>query len=320
MNPCTSQIVIPARLASTRLPRKLLLGQTGKTLLEHTYEAASRSWRPNGVCVAADTAQIFAACRAFGGNVEITDPQGGERRRIASPRSPGDWRASISSSTSKAMSRNSPGSSIDLVIGLLEEDAAAVMATLATPIRTRRVLEDPACVKWFSMDSGRAPYFSRSPIPRARDWDDGLPTAEPPYFMSTRAVCLSPRVFPAPGPMPQSPLEQLENLDSLRVLESGHAILRRRGRRADFRHRHAGRLSAVCRAVAAKTPRPLRASRTIWDCPVFLPPHCPNFRPTKMGLSPSHGALLGLDRRTADGIMAVGLIPNGGRTGFDRAV
>ena len=48
MNPCISHIIIPARLASTRLPRKLLLCETGKTLLQHTYEAASRAARPQG--------------------------------------------------------------------------------------------------------------------------------------------------------------------------------------------------------------------------------------------------------------------------------
>ncbi len=46
MNHYTSHIIIPARLASTRLPRKLLLRETGKTLLQHTYEAASRAKRP----------------------------------------------------------------------------------------------------------------------------------------------------------------------------------------------------------------------------------------------------------------------------------
>src|SRR5262249_49623514 len=48
-----STIVIPARLASTRLPRKLLLAETGKPLIQHTYEAASRATRPASVVVAA---------------------------------------------------------------------------------------------------------------------------------------------------------------------------------------------------------------------------------------------------------------------------
>ncbi|NLF08372.1 MAG: 3-deoxy-manno-octulosonate cytidylyltransferase, partial [Pirellulaceae bacterium] len=69
-----AQIIIPARLASTRLPRKLLLRETGKTLIQHAYEAAGRSALASGVCVAADCDEIADAVRAFGGRVELTDP------------------------------------------------------------------------------------------------------------------------------------------------------------------------------------------------------------------------------------------------------
>ncbi len=54
-----SFVVIPARLASTRLPRKLLLRETGKSLIQHTYEAASRASRPEGLLVATDHQDIF---------------------------------------------------------------------------------------------------------------------------------------------------------------------------------------------------------------------------------------------------------------------
>ena len=56
-----SYIIIPARMASTRLPRKLLLRETGKTLIQHTYEAASRAKRPSGICVATDHDEIARA-------------------------------------------------------------------------------------------------------------------------------------------------------------------------------------------------------------------------------------------------------------------
>src|SRR5689334_8048658 len=71
---CRSFIVIPARLASTRLPRKLLLADTGKPLIQHTYEGASRALRASGVIVAADHDEIAQAVRGFGGRVEMTDP------------------------------------------------------------------------------------------------------------------------------------------------------------------------------------------------------------------------------------------------------
>ena len=69
-----SLIVIPARLASTRLPRKLLLAETGKPLIQHTYEAAQRAKLPAGLCVAADCEEIASVVRAFGGRVFLTSP------------------------------------------------------------------------------------------------------------------------------------------------------------------------------------------------------------------------------------------------------
>src|SRR5436190_10386101 len=74
IKPLCSTIVIPARLASTRLPRKLLLAETGKPLIQHTYEAARRAVRPAGVCVAADSEEIASVVRGFGGEVFMTNP------------------------------------------------------------------------------------------------------------------------------------------------------------------------------------------------------------------------------------------------------
>ena len=70
-----SQIIIPARLHSTRLPEKLLLAETGKPLIQHTYESAQRARRPDGICVAADDERIAGVVRGFGGQVVMTDPQ-----------------------------------------------------------------------------------------------------------------------------------------------------------------------------------------------------------------------------------------------------
>ena len=55
------QIVIPARLASTRLPRKVLLNETGKPLIQHVWEGASQSKLASGVTIAADDEEIVQA-------------------------------------------------------------------------------------------------------------------------------------------------------------------------------------------------------------------------------------------------------------------
>jgi 3-deoxy-manno-octulosonate cytidylyltransferase (CMP-KDO synthetase) len=72
---CVSQVIIPVRLGSTRLPYKPLLRQTGKTLIQHTYEAAQLARRPAGVCVATDSREIFDAVVSFGGRVVMTSKE-----------------------------------------------------------------------------------------------------------------------------------------------------------------------------------------------------------------------------------------------------
>jgi len=253
-----STIVIPARLASTRLPRKLLLCETGKPLIQHTHEAACRARRPSGVCVAADHEEIAAAVRAFGGEARMTSPDcasGTDRvAEVARAMPEVDIFVNVQGDEPEIS-----GAAIDQVIELLEGDPTAVMATLATPIRTRDKLHDPACVKVAfarptplggadstgSTDSapiahsarsaasapaaaqgGRAIYFSRSPIPHPRLWDDALLTAEPAAFFQHIGLYAYRRDFLLRmASLPRTPLEKLENLEQLRVLEWGYAIL-----------------------------------------------------------------------------------------------
>ena len=61
-----SVIIIPARYASTRLPRKLLLNETGKPLIQHTYESALKATLPTSVTIACDHDEIFTAVQKFG--------------------------------------------------------------------------------------------------------------------------------------------------------------------------------------------------------------------------------------------------------------
>jgi len=118
------------------------------------------------------------------------------------------------------------GASIDLVIRLLEEDPQSVMATLATPIRRRGQLEDPACVKVVFDARGRAMYFSRSVIPHPRQWDDRLLGATPPLFYQHVGLYAYRREFLLElAAMTPSNLEKTEKLEQLRVLEAGYPIV-----------------------------------------------------------------------------------------------
>ena len=69
-----SHIVIPARLHSTRLPEKLLLSETGKPVIQHTYESAAQATKPDGVLVATDHQSILTVVQGFGGHAVMTDP------------------------------------------------------------------------------------------------------------------------------------------------------------------------------------------------------------------------------------------------------
>jgi 3-deoxy-manno-octulosonate cytidylyltransferase (CMP-KDO synthetase) len=221
----TSQIIIPARLASTRLPRKLLLSETGKSLIQHTYESALRATRAAGVCVATDCAEIFEEVRSFGGQVEMTNPvapSGTDRvAELARRMTDADIIVNVQGDEPEIA-----GNAIDRAIELLEENPTAAMSTLATPIRSRRQLEDPACVKVVIDAAGRALYFSRSVIPRPREWNDALLRTRPPTFYQHVGLYAYRREFLLRlAAMPPSPLEQVERLEQLRVLEAGYSIL-----------------------------------------------------------------------------------------------
>jgi 3-deoxy-manno-octulosonate cytidylyltransferase (CMP-KDO synthetase) len=111
------------------------------------------------------------------------------------------------------------------------------MATLATPIRDKEKLHDPACVKVviapnLRLDAGHqsparpALYFSRAAIPHAREWNDNLLTANPPHFFQHLGLYAYRSDFLMRiAKLPRTPLEKLENLEQLRVLENGHEIL-----------------------------------------------------------------------------------------------
>ena len=245
-----SYIIIPARLHSTRLPRKLLLRETGKSLIQHTYEAAQQATRPRGVCVAADSDEIAAEVRSFGGEVYMTNPacaSGTDRvAEVAQQLSDAEIVVNVQGDEPELS-----GAAIDLLVRLLEDNPSAVMATLATPIRSREQLDDPACVKvvfakkgseLFSgrldsaLDAETSPekssdpffalYFSRSPIPHAREWDDHLLLTEPAKFFQHIGIYAYRREFLIRlARTRRTPLEKLENLEQLRVLETGHEIL-----------------------------------------------------------------------------------------------
>ncbi len=215
---------IPARLASTRLPRKLLLNTTGKPLVQHTWEAARRARSLADVIVATDSTEIADVVRSFGGRCEMTGehPSGTDRIAEVVGRSFPDAEIAVN------IQGDEPEvdlASIDLLVRLLLEHPAVQMSTLATPIHTREVRDSTACVKVVCAGDGRALYFSRSLVPFCRDQDPDHVLAFDSPWLRHLGLYAYRREFLMKWPkLPESRLERLEKLEQLRALEAGATI------------------------------------------------------------------------------------------------
>ena len=214
-------IVIPARFASSRLPGKPLLRETGKYLIQHVYEQARKARCASEVVVATDDERILAAVKEVGGRAAMTG---------AGHASGTDRVAEVAANLRAEVIINVQGDepqidpeAIDRLAELMR-DPSADMATLAVPITCEEAYRSPSVVKVVCDDNGRALYFSRSPIPMVRD---GRPdfAARPARFLQHLGVYAYRRDFLLRiAAAPPHPLEQSEKLEQLRVLGAGGTI------------------------------------------------------------------------------------------------
>ncbi|WP_332815218.1 3-deoxy-manno-octulosonate cytidylyltransferase [Ramlibacter sp.] len=219
-------VLIPARLASTRLPNKPLADIGGKPMVVRVAERAQRSGASR-VAVAADSPDIVAACRAHGVEALLTSPDhpsGTDRLAQASRLLQlGDDEIVVNVQGDEPLI--DPGL-IDAVAELLQHGGGADMGTAAHPLQDPGEFANPNVVKVVTDSAGLALYFSRAPIAWWRDgFADGITRLPEPAplrhvgIYSYRAAFL--RRFPA---LPQAPIEQLEALEQLRALWHGHRI------------------------------------------------------------------------------------------------
>jgi 3-deoxy-manno-octulosonate cytidylyltransferase (CMP-KDO synthetase) len=216
-------IIIPARFASTRLPAKALLRETGKYLVQHVYEQASRVRGVETVIVATDDSRILSAVESFGGRAVMTradHPSGSDRI------------AEVARSLDVDIVVNVQGDeplidppSLELLADLLKQNPKAEMATLAIPVANEETYRNPNCVKVVCGEGGRALYFSRSPIPFVRDATPEF-SQKPPRFLHHLGLYAYRRdALLALSSLAPHPLEQLEKLEQLRALGHGWTIL-----------------------------------------------------------------------------------------------
>ncbi len=215
-------IIIPARYASTRLPGKPLLKETGKYLVQHVYERACQARLADQVLVATDDSRIQAAVRSFHGEVVMTrhdHPSGTDR--VA------EVAAGLDADVVVNLQGDEPlinPDSLDYVADLLQRHRQADMATLAVPLTNLEQWRNPNCVKVVVGDCGQALYFSRSPIPFVRDGEPSF-AGQPLQFFQHLGLYAYRRSFLLQlAKLPPSPLEKLEKLEQLRVLAMGKTI------------------------------------------------------------------------------------------------
>lgn len=218
-------VVLPARFASTRLPGKPLLRETGKFLVQHTWDEARRLATATAVIVATDDERIAAAVRSFGGEVAMTSPDcatGSDRvAEVARGRSE-DLVVNL-----QADEPEFDAGDVDRLVRAMQEEPSLPLGTLAA-VADPGERARPSVVKVVCDRRGRALYFSRAEIPHHRD-----PGAEEAPTLRHVGIYVYRRESLLEfARLPQTPLEKAEKLEQLRALEHGWPIRVLVGRRA----------------------------------------------------------------------------------------
>ena len=210
--------VIPARFSSTRFPGKIVANATGKPLVQHVVERARKAKRLRDVIVATDDQRIVDALRPFETRCVLTSPT-----HVSGT----DRIAEVARTLSDSIVVNVQGDepeidpeTIDSLVDRLEKSGDE-MATAATPFADDADPADPNLVKVVVSLDGNALYFSRSMIPHLRDATNA---AGPTYYLHQGIYAYRREFLLQLASWRPTPLEQIEKLEQLRVLEHGRSI------------------------------------------------------------------------------------------------
>lgn len=213
-------IIIPARLGSTRFPRKVLADATGRPMILHVVEAARAARCARHVAVATDSDEVAHAVRAADCEAVITSPEhaSGTSRLAEAARILGLREGEIIVNLQGDEPEIEPAL-IDAAAEHFTRSAGAEASTLASPLDPDSPdMTDPNVVKVVRSPAGLALYFSRSPIPYARSAGRVQPLRHIGIYVYRR------RFLDAYASLTPTPLEQAEQLEQLRVLEHGHKM------------------------------------------------------------------------------------------------
>jgi len=213
-------VCIPARYASTRFPVKVLAADTGKFLIQHTYEQACSAKLVDKVIIAADDERIAKACASFAAECVMTSPDcpsGTDRIAEAVGRLDVDIVINL-----QADEPEIDPSNIDILAKLMIDNPDAQMGALVSDFKNTEQIADPNIVKAIIDTNGRAIYFSRSVMPYDRDNAGIGQTAN--YLRHIGIYAYRKDFLLKITSLPQSKLEQIEKLEQLRAIENGYSI------------------------------------------------------------------------------------------------
>ncbi|MFO8173000.1 MAG: 3-deoxy-manno-octulosonate cytidylyltransferase [Gemmatimonadota bacterium] len=217
--------IVPARLASTRLPNKPLYPLLGRPLIEWVWRRVEGMSALDEAVVATDSEAVAEVCRAMGAPVELTSPDhpsGTDRvAEVARGERYRDFQVVVNIQGDEPLLKERH---LLVAMDLVREEGWDI-GTCATPVMDLENRKDPSVVKVVRGQTGRALYFSRSPIPFKRD---EKPTAEElgrePFLRHIGIYAYTSEALESWVALVPSPLERLEKLEQLRPLEAGLRI------------------------------------------------------------------------------------------------
>ncbi|WP_419805824.1 3-deoxy-manno-octulosonate cytidylyltransferase [Terriglobus sp.] len=207
--------VIPARLASTRLPRKVLRPLLGKPLLQWVVEAAQRCPQFSEVVIAVDSDEVAALCERERWPYQRTDtalPSGTDRMHAIAQNVDADIYVNVQGDEPLLAPVH-----IDALLRPFLLGAHVEVATVKTPCSPENV-HNPNAVKVVTANDGRALYFSRAAIPYDRDG------AQPAYWKHLGLYAYRREALLRFAQLRPGTLEQAERLEQLRLLENGVSL------------------------------------------------------------------------------------------------
>lgn len=204
--------IIPARLASTRLPRKVLREIAGRQMIVRVYEAAKQSPLLQDVIIATDSEEVLQLAEAHGWKAQMTSDKhrsGTDRVYEVAQRVAADVYVNIQGDEPLARPEH-----LDALLKPMQ-DPKVLVSTIKTPCPPQDI-DNPNAVKVVTDPNGRALYFSRSTIPFDRDKTGSVRYFKHLGFYAYRRAALDRFCN-----LPESKLEAAERLEQLRFLENG---------------------------------------------------------------------------------------------------